>query len=206
MSKVTLRSKPLSKGRLSLYLDYYPPIIDSKTGKETRREFLKIFIYENPKTPEEKKHNNESNEIAEIVKGKRQLQLRNREFGLKENINLNINIVTYYKSIVEEYYNKGSNSNYQAWKASFNHFTLFFGDKIMSHQLNSSHVKKYRDYLLKAKTTRGNSEKKLSINTASSYYKNFIAVLKLAYKEKLITENLAENAEYIKEQEHSGNI
>lgn len=201
MSKVTLRTKPLSKGRLSLYLDYYPPIIDSKTGKETRREFLKIFIYQNPKTPEQKKHNNESNEIAEIVKGKRQLQLRNREFGLKENINLNINIVTYYKSIVEEYYNKGSNSNYQAWKASFNHFTLFFGDKIMSHQLNSSHVKKYRDYLLKAKTTRGNSEKKLSINTASSYYKNFIAVLKLAYKEKLITENLAENAEYIKEQE-----
>lgn len=201
MSKVTLRSKKLAGGKLSLYLDYYPPIIDTKTGKETRREFLKLFVYENPKSAEEKKHNAESNDLAELVTAKRLVQLRNKEFGFKENINLNINFVTFYKSIVDDYYNKGSNSNYQSWKASHNHFKLLFGDKLMSHQLTANHVKKFRSYLLNAKTTRGKSEKKLSINTASSYFKNFIAVLKLAHKENLITVNLAEGAEYIKEQE-----
>ncbi|NDP22965.1 MAG: site-specific integrase [Paludibacter sp.] len=201
MSKVTLRNKKITGGKLSLYLDYYPPIVDSKTGKETRREFLKIHTYENPKSPEEKKHNSQSIDLAEIVKAKRLVQLRNREFGLKDNVNLNVNFITFYESTVDEYYNKGSNSNYQAWKASLNHFKFLYGEKIMSHQLSSNHVKKYRTYLLNAKTTRGKAEKKLSINTASAYYKNFIAVLKLAYSEKIITENLAEKAEYIKEQE-----
>lgn len=201
MSKVTLRNKKLAGGKLSLYLDYYPPIIDTKTGKETRREFLKIFIYENPKSPEEKKHNSESNDLAELVAAKRLVQLRNKEFGFKENINLNINFITFFKAVVEDYYNKGSNSNYQSWKASFNHFTLVFGDKLMSHQLTPNHVKKFRAYLLTAKTTRGKAEKKIAVNTASSYFKNFVAVLKLAYKENLISENLAEDAEYIKEQE-----
>ena len=42
-------------------------------------------------------------------------------------------------------------------------------------------------------------DKKLAKNTASSYFKNFIAVLKVAYKQKLIEKNLAEDAEYIKE-------
>jgi integrase len=201
MSKVTLRNKKITGGMLSHYLDYYPPILDSKTGKETRREFLRIYTHENPKSAEEKKHNTQSIELAEIVKAKRLVQLRNREFGLKDNIHLNVNFMTFYESIVEDYFNKGSNSNYQSWKASLNHFKFLFGDKIMSHQLSSNHVKKYRAYLLTAKTTRGKSEKKLSVNTASSYFKNFIAVLKLAFSEKLITENLAEKAEYIKEQE-----
>ena len=62
MSKVTLRNKKITGGKLSLYLDYYPPIIDSKTAKETRREFLKLFVYENPKSTEEKKHNSEVGE------------------------------------------------------------------------------------------------------------------------------------------------
>lgn len=45
------------------------------------------------------------------------------------------------------------------------------------------------------------NQKKISRNTASSYFKNFIAVLKLAYKQNLIEKNLAEDAEFIKEEE-----
>ena len=39
-TKVFLRDKKISKGRKSLYLDFYPPIKHPVTGKETRREFL----------------------------------------------------------------------------------------------------------------------------------------------------------------------
>lgn len=47
--KVTLRKKAISKGRKSLYLDFYPPIPHPKTGKPTRREFLGMYIFEKPK-------------------------------------------------------------------------------------------------------------------------------------------------------------
>jgi len=42
--KVTLRQKLISKGRKSLYLDFYPPITTAGTDKKTRREFLGLSI------------------------------------------------------------------------------------------------------------------------------------------------------------------
>ena len=42
--KVTLRKKLISKGRKSLYLDFYPPITTAGTDKKTRREFLGLSI------------------------------------------------------------------------------------------------------------------------------------------------------------------
>ena len=54
----------------------------------------------------------------------------------------------YYESIVNDYFSKGSKSNYQSWKASLNHFKKVFGEQLMSSQLNNNHVKKYRAYLL----------------------------------------------------------
>ena len=75
MSKVTLREKILNTGKISLYLDYYPPIINPKNGTETRREFLKLYLFDNPKTAEEKKHNKENFDLAEIIRSKRNVQL-----------------------------------------------------------------------------------------------------------------------------------
>lgn len=46
-NKVFLRKKQISNGKISLYLDYYPPVINPKTGKLSRREFLNLFIYNN---------------------------------------------------------------------------------------------------------------------------------------------------------------
>lgn len=44
-TKVTLRQKPISGNRQSLYLDFYPPIINPQTGELTRREFLNLFLF-----------------------------------------------------------------------------------------------------------------------------------------------------------------
>jgi len=44
-TKVTLRTKNISKGRQSLYLDFYPAIPHPETGKPTRREFLGMYVY-----------------------------------------------------------------------------------------------------------------------------------------------------------------
>lgn len=202
MSNINLRKKVLSTGKVSLYLDFYPPIINPKTGKETRREFLKLYLHKNPNTVEERAHNKDTFELAEIIKSKRDVQLRNKEYGFKDNITLSINFVVFYKSVVSDYYNSGSKSNYNSWEASLRHFEAFSGGVILSNNLSSDYIRKYRTYLLGA-TIRRNSkvEKKISKNTASSYFKNFITVLKLAYKQNLIEKNLAENAEYIKEEE-----
>ena len=43
-TKVTLRQKPISGNRESLYLDFYPAIIDND-GNETRRQFLGLYLF-----------------------------------------------------------------------------------------------------------------------------------------------------------------
>jgi len=200
MANVTVRKKKLASGKWSLYLDYYPPIIHPKTGKETRREFLKLYTHVTPKDNMEKLHNQKTQEFAEIVRAKRLLQLRDREFGLKENIKLNVKIAAYYHSIVEEKLNTGSHNNYLAWNASYQHFLNFVGDKLQTQQLTKKHVADYRKYLLELKKENSN-QRKLAINTASTYYKHFINVLKSAFKDNLTDTDLSKDAVYIKAEE-----
>lgn len=65
--KATLRKKKLKGGRLRLYLDFYPAVIHPDSGEPTRREFLKLFLYERPKTELEREHNRETRILAENI-------------------------------------------------------------------------------------------------------------------------------------------
>ena len=47
-TKVTVRKRPIKNGQTSLYLDFYPPIRNPKTGRLSRREYLGLYIYSNP--------------------------------------------------------------------------------------------------------------------------------------------------------------
>ncbi|MCR1026656.1 site-specific integrase [Cellulophaga baltica] len=201
MANVTVRKKKLANNKYSLYLDYFPPIINPKTGKESRREFLKLQIHATPKDQIEKTHNKQTIEFAEIIRAKRLVQIRNQEYGLKDNVNLSINFVAFYETVVEEKHNTVGHSNYLAWKSSLKYFLEFFGTKIQSHNLNQKHVDNYREFLLNTNNLRVKDTRKLARNTASTYFKHFITVLKKAYKNNLLITNLAEDAIYIKEEQ-----
>lgn len=67
MTKVFLRTKKISGGKSTLYLDFYPPIPNRETGKPTRREFLSMSLYDRPKTPLQKQENKEAEAIAESI-------------------------------------------------------------------------------------------------------------------------------------------
>lgn len=56
ISKVYLRKKKISKGRVSLYLDFYPPILIPGTNRTTRRYFLNVHLPEKPKSFAEREH------------------------------------------------------------------------------------------------------------------------------------------------------
>lgn len=202
MTKVALRQKKISKGRSSLFLDYYPAIILPSTGKSTRREFLKMFIYDDPTSKQEKDHNKETHSIASAIRSQREVQLRNREFGFKDNIQYTVDFIDYYQKIVDEYYETSGQSNYLSWQGGLKHLKFFSKGVIFSNQIDIRFIQSYRKYLLSAKSLRNlKSPKQLSRNTVASYFKNFIYVIKRAYKDKIIDKNYAEDIDYIKEVE-----
>jgi hypothetical protein len=65
--KVTLRMKPISGNRQTLYLDFYPAIIDPKTGKQTRREFLNTYVFSEVEIEEQKYNDKNGKEQKRFV-------------------------------------------------------------------------------------------------------------------------------------------
>jgi hypothetical protein len=66
--KVTLRTKPAANGMESIYLDFYPPILQD--GKITRRRFLGLKRKSIPKTTNEKRLFKEVTIEAELWRDK----------------------------------------------------------------------------------------------------------------------------------------
>ncbi len=81
MTKVFLREKKLKHGKRGLYLDYYPPIKNPETHKETRREHLRLYIFERPKTETEREHNKETKMLGDSIRSRRQLELQSGVYG-----------------------------------------------------------------------------------------------------------------------------
>ena len=65
--KVTLRMKPISGNRQTLYLDFYPAIIDPKTGNQTRREFLNTYVFSEVEIEEQKYNDKNGKEQKRFV-------------------------------------------------------------------------------------------------------------------------------------------
>lgn len=207
--KVTLLKKAISKGRQTLYLDFYPPIINPATGKETRREFLKLYIHTKPRNPIEKIENDTNLRTAELIKIKRQTELSKHniysEFE-KEQILLNEigeqSFVTYLNIQAE----KKTGKNYKTWLIAIQHFTDFLNGKDLKFaEVTVSIINDYKDYLLNAKSKRKSIEK-LSNNTALAYFNKIKAALKKAYKEGKLKTDINSNIEGIKEKETKRNF
>jgi hypothetical protein len=62
-----IREKQLKDGKISLYIDYYPPVWNPQKKRHTRREFLKLYMIADPKTGFDKKQNELNREIAEKI-------------------------------------------------------------------------------------------------------------------------------------------
>ena len=78
-TKVTVRKRPIKNGQVSLYLDYYPAVRHPKTGKPTRREYLGIYIYADPKDKFETEFNKTMLRNAELIKCRRTEAIINEE-------------------------------------------------------------------------------------------------------------------------------
>ena len=48
-TKVFLRQRKLNSGKITLYLDYYPPLRDPVTQDRVFRDYLGIYLVDNPK-------------------------------------------------------------------------------------------------------------------------------------------------------------
>lgn len=178
MVKVTLRKKPITADRQTLFLDYYPPIPHPETGILSRREFLKLYVFDKAKTPIDKKHNTETLALANNIRAKRQLAVQQQEYGFLSQEKQQADFIQYFKSLIDK--RDGSNSG--NWLSALHYLKSFTSGSIRFKELDEPFCKEFKEYLLQATSTRS-TKANLSQNTAVSYYSKFRFALKQAYKD-----------------------
>ena len=110
-TKVTLRHKPITNGRESLYLDFYPPIRCKATMKLVHKEYLGIYIYQNPQNEIQRDYNREMLYKAEAIRSVRVQSCINEEFGFLDKHKLKADFLDFFRSIALKTPNGGWSTN-----------------------------------------------------------------------------------------------
>lgn len=199
-TKVHLRQKAITKGRKSLYLDFYPPTEHPQTGIKTRREFLNLYVFDKPKSVFDKTHNAETLQLAQSIRQQRENQINKPEIynGYeKEQLRIKelgaVNFIIYFKKLTD----KRDGSNVGNWNAAFKYLVAFTGDMLKISDLNLKLCNEFKEYLLNTKLTN---------NSAQSYFNKFKAALKQAYKDGYLQTDLNAKVQQIKAAETQRNF
>ena len=187
-TKVTVRQRAIRNDKISLYLDYYPAVRHPETMKMSRREYLGIYIYAMPKNEMEREFNNDMLNKAEAIRCIRVQSIVNEEFGFLDKNKMKMDFLEYFLKMCRHKDIK--------WRFVYSHFYNFVQGKCSFGEVNVDLCKRFRDYLLHAKQLK-NSKRRVSLNSAAGYYSTFRGLLKIAYRDKMIRENINDFLEKI---------
>jgi len=189
-TKVKLREKPISKGRKSLYLDFYPAILNPDTGKKTRREFLNMYVIEKPKSPLDRSHNKQTISLANSIRSKRELEIQHQTYGFKSKAKKHKDFMKFFNDVTKNKYT--SEGNYASWTSTEKQLKAYRPNGATFGEVDQDFVEGFKAHLL--------SQTKLKQNTRVSYYRKLLAALKLAIKADLLDDNPAKNVDSLKEE------
>ena len=187
-----LGAKVLSDGRESLFLDFYlgfEMAISSKSGKEykkvnNKREFLKLYLWQAPRTPLERQQNKETMELAKKIRFERGQQLLESTEGYRLKKDRDINFLDYFQSYIDKYTKKDIRMveiALKRFKDFLNDTTEYnkYAKKIKPEQITKDMVEAFTEYLQSRSVGEG----------AKSIYARFKKVIKYAIEHDAMLKN-----------------
>ncbi len=187
--KVHLRQRKQTKdGSISLFLEIYKGTTTSVDGKVKNLrdyEYLNLYLVDKPKTPIDKQQNKEILQLAESIKAKRELEIKNGLYGFTTDFKQNTNFIDFFQNLTDK--RLQSLGNYGNWDSSLKHLIKFAGNKVSFREIDGSFCENFKDYLIN--TAKKSNGQPLSSSSVSSYFNKFRACLKEAVKKKIIQSN-----------------
>lgn len=187
-----LGAKVLSDGRESLFLDFYlgfEMAISSKSGKEykkvnNKREFMKLYLWQAPRTPFERQQNKETLELAKKIRFERGQELLESVEGYRLKKERDINFLDYFQAYIDKYTKK----DVRMLDVALKRFIDFLNDtpeynkyakKIKPEQITKDMVEAFTEYLQSRSVGEG----------AKSIYARFKKVIKYAIEHDVMLKN-----------------
>ncbi|SEW01603.1 Site-specific recombinase XerD [Chryseobacterium wanjuense] len=187
---ITLKQKKLKDGRISLYIEYYKGSNTDSNGKRIHIrdfEYLKIYLYENPKSASEKKANKENEKLAEDILAIRKTEYVQGKFDIKNTSKGKRRFLEYFEEKTEE--KSSSVNNYGNWYSTLHHLKKILPKNLLFEEIDPTVIKRVKDYFDKDAKTK--SDLPLSLNSKYSYFNKFKACLRSAFDEGYLTINYA---------------
>lgn len=187
--KVTLRQRN-KNGKISLYLDIY------HRGKR-KFEYLRLYLIDKPRTPEERSFNKKTQLLAENIRAKKQLELQSGIYGFDDTEKRNSLFLAYFEILAEK--RRDSDGNYGNWRSALKHLKNWDKSNVRFADIDRQWLEDLKEYFTHdVKSKQGTN---LSKNSCVSYFNKVRAALKEAVKDGIINRNPAENVTGIKEAE-----
>lgn len=184
---VRLRGRKSERtGLTSLYLDIYVK------GKRTY-EYLHLYLLDGT-SRKVKEANRSTMLLAESIKAKRLVEIRNGIYGFENRQEENDALfIDYFKQICEEKREKNTRGNYSIWNCTYQYLEKFIdGRKVRLSDINVSWLKEFQKFLCGFD---------LAQNTKAMYYSKLCACILSAYRSELIRHNPVRQVERIKTEE-----
>lgn len=194
---VKLRSKKISNGNESLYLDIY---VDG----ERTYEFLKLYLVPE-KSRTEKTLNKETLALANSIKATRIMELQSARHGFKSPQSGKILFFEYFTAIRD----KKTGTTYQSWEHTLKHLQIYEKDRqITFNRINRKWVEGFRRYLdreaniFDIDSRKYNCEKRsLGQGTKALYFQKLSACFNEAVRDGIIASSPMANVERFAEPE-----
>ncbi|MCD8312812.1 MAG: site-specific integrase [Bacteroidales bacterium] len=187
-----LCAKKMSDGRMSLYLLYYlgyKKTVDPVTGKVSirtmrRKESLNLYLYCNPRTPDERRHNAQVSEIALTKRFEKERERRLGEPGYRPPADANIDFLQYFREYIDNYTKKDKD----VLQISYRRFTDFLTQTpkyqilstgIKPSRINRDMIAEFADYLRSRSRGEG----------ANTIYERFKKVVRHATEHDVFRKN-----------------
>lgn len=187
---VTLRQR--KKGnKISLYLDYY------SDGKR-EYEYLNLYLTPEPEkgklTKEQKEDNRKKLAMAEAIRSKRLLEIKNEEYGFRDTEKVKGSFLSYFEQLTLK--RRHSQGNWGNWDSVLKHLQKFAPNGVSFKEVDKRWIERFKEYL--QHDAKGKNDKRLSQNSQASYFGKLTAALKEAVKDGIIQMNPASQVEGIK--------
>ena len=191
---VTLREKPIGNERISLYLDFYPALKNPLTGKNTRREFLGLHVFGNPKSKLERDHNRKTYELAETIHAERTLDIQAGNYYFLVKKPNQVDFLAWFKNQAETEKQQRSVNSRNNWMSVYRHLHQYSNGKLSADEVTEDFCKGFRNYLTTAKALNAaqGAGSPIAYNSAVGYFTIFKTALVRAVEAKIITVNPAQ--------------
>lgn len=185
---IKLRKRPNATGTVSLYLDIY---LD---GKRTY-EWLKLYLVPE-KSRKDKEKNAETMRLAEAIRAKRIVDLKNGKFGFKSEFATSTRFFDYYRSLCQKRLGEETRGNWGNWFSCLHHLKKYEPrEDITFAEITPEWVQGFKDYLddkavaWQHDIRERKKDKPLARNSKVSYFNKLRACLNQAFEERIIAVN-----------------